>query len=151
MTDYFLRARTLDPLNPMINLSVGLGYIHHALKRQADNRQYLIMQGFACVFEFCHSKLSGTPDERREAFFGVARTFHMLGLHHLALEWYRKVAASEGVKGSEGPEGPDVAEQQDSPSSRDVILSAAYNEYALFISSGTADELERSVLPRLVL
>ncbi|KAJ0162345.1 Transcription factor tau subunit sfc4 [Colletotrichum tanaceti] len=146
--NYFLRARTLDPLNPMINLSVGLGYIHHALKRQADNRQYLIMQGFACVFEFCHSKLSGTPDERREAFFGVARTFHMLGLHHLALEWYRKVAGSEGAEGSDGP---DVTEQQDSPSSRDVILSAAYNEYALFISSGTADELERSVLPRLVL
>ncbi|TDZ23024.1 Transcription factor tau subunit sfc4 [Colletotrichum orbiculare MAFF 240422] len=43
--NYFLRARTLDPANPMISLSVGLGYIHHALKRQADNRQYLIMQG----------------------------------------------------------------------------------------------------------
>ncbi|OLN81800.1 Transcription factor tau subunit sfc4 [Colletotrichum chlorophyti] len=137
--NYFLRARTLDPLNPMISLSVGLGYIHHALKRQADNRQYLIMQGFACVFEFCHAKLAGTPDERREAFFSVARTFHMLGLHHLALEWYRKVAseASEVVL--------------ENPSSRDVVLSAAYNEYALFISSGSADELEQSVLPRLVL
>lgn len=142
MIDYFLRARTLDPFNPMISLSVGLGYIHHALKRQADNRQYLIMQGFACVFEFCHSKLSGTPDERREAFFGVARTFHMLGLHHLALEWYRKVL---------GPEDTETAELQESPSSRDVVLNAAYNEYALFISSGSADELEQSVLPRLIL
>ncbi|KAF9875669.1 RNA polymerase III transcription factor tfiiic [Colletotrichum karsti] len=139
---YFLRARTLDPSNPMISLSVGLGYIHHALKRQADNRQYLIMQGFACVFEFCHSKLAGTPDERREAFFGVARTFHMLGLHHLALEWYRKVM---------GPEDLQIDERQDEAASRDVILSAAYNEYALFISSGSVDELEQAVLPRLVL
>ncbi|KAK1659350.1 RNA polymerase III transcription factor tfiiic [Colletotrichum godetiae] len=140
--NYFLRARTLDPLNPMISLSVGLGYIHHALKRQADNRQYLIMQGFACVFEFCHSKLSGTLDERREAFFGVARTFHMLGLHHLALEWYRKV---------NGADASDSAEPWGNASSRDVILNAAYNEYALLISSGSVDELEQSVLPRLVL
>ncbi|KAL0930732.1 RNA polymerase III transcription factor tfIIIc [Colletotrichum truncatum] len=140
--NYFLRARTLDPLNPMISLSVGLGYIHHALKRQADNRQYLIMQGFACVFEFCHSKVAGTPDERREAFFGVARTFHMLGLHHLALEWYRKVLGSEGAH---------IDLQQENSAGRDVILSAAYNEYALFISSGSVEELEESVLPRLVL
>ncbi|KAF0315356.1 RNA polymerase III transcription factor tfiiic [Colletotrichum asianum] len=140
--NYFLRARTLDPLNPMISLSVGLGYIHHALKRQADNRQYLIMQGFACVFEFCHSKLTGTPDERREAYFGVGRTFHMLGLHHLALEWYRKVL---------GPEQSQIDLQLEDVASRDVILSAAYNEYALFISSGSVDELENVVLPRLVL
>ncbi|KAI3535594.1 RNA polymerase III transcription factor tfiiic [Colletotrichum tamarilloi] len=140
--NYFLRARTLDPLNPMISLSVGLGYIHHALKRQADNRQYLIMQGFACVFEFCHSKLSGPPEEKREAFFGVARTFHMLGLHHLALEWYRKVIDADASDGVE-PRG--------NASSRDVILNAAYNEYALLISSGSVDELEQSVLPRLVL
>ncbi|KAF6843688.1 RNA polymerase III transcription factor tfIIIc [Colletotrichum musicola] len=141
--NYFLRARTLDPSNPMISLSVGLGYIHHALKRQADNRQYLIMQGFACVFEFCHSKLaSGTTDEKREVLFGVARTFHMLGLHHLALEWYRKVISPEGSL-------PDV--QQLSPSGQDVLLSGAYNEYALFISSGCVEELEQSTLPRLVL
>lgn len=126
----------------MISLSVGLGYIHHALKRQADNRQYLIMQGFACVFEFCHFKLSGTPEEKREAFFGVARTFHMLGLHHLALEWYRKVISADASDGVE-PRG--------NASSRDVILNAAYNEYALLISSGSVDELEQSVLPRLVL
>lgn len=126
----------------MISLSVGLGYIHHALKRQADNRQYLIMQGFACVFEFCHSKLSGTPEEKREAFFGVARTFHMLGLHHLALEWYRKVI---------GADASDGVEPRGNASSRDVILNAAYNEYALLISSGSVDELEQFVLPRLVL
>ncbi|CAI0643865.1 unnamed protein product [Colletotrichum noveboracense] len=111
--NYFLRARTLDPLNPMISLSVGLGYIHHALKRQADNRQYLIMQGFACVFEFCHSKLTGTPDERREAFFGVGRTFHMLGLHHLALEWYRKVL---------GPEQSQIDLQLEDVASRDIQM-----------------------------
>lgn len=126
----------------MISLSVGLGYIHHALKRQADNRQYLIMQGFACVFEFCHSKLSGTLEEKREAFFGVARTFHMLGLHHLALEWYRKVI---------GADASDGVEPRGNASSRDVILNAAYNEYALLISSGSVDELEQFVLPRLVL
>ncbi|KAK1992952.1 RNA polymerase III transcription factor tfiiic [Colletotrichum falcatum] len=143
--NYFLRARTLDPLNPMISLSVGLGYIHHALKRQADNRQYLIMQGFACVFEFCHSKLSGTPQERREAYFGVARTFHMLGLHHLALEWYERVITSEGFEINA------MGGLQDNPTNQDVILSAAYNEYTLFVSSGSVEELEKSVLPRLVL
>lgn len=66
----------------------------------------------------------------------------MLGLHHLALEWYRKVL---------GPEQSQIDLQLEDVASRDVILSAAYNEYALFISSGSVDELENVVLPRLVL
>ncbi|KAF5019761.1 hypothetical protein F66182_8198, partial [Fusarium sp. NRRL 66182] len=34
---YFLRSRALDPENPMVNLSLGLAYVHYGLKRQSTN------------------------------------------------------------------------------------------------------------------
>lgn len=87
--DYFLRAYTLDPKNPMINLSLALGYIHHAIKRQAENRHHLIMQGFAFLFAYRNIRIaSESALERQEANFNVARVYHMLGLTHLGVRYY---------------------------------------------------------------
>lgn len=87
--DYFLRAYALDPRNPMINLSLALGYIHHAIKRQAENRNHLIMQGFAFLFAYYNIRsISKSAPERQEASFNVARVFHMLGLTHLGVQYY---------------------------------------------------------------
>ena len=87
--DYFLRAYALDPSNPMINLSLALGYIHHAIKRQAENRHHLIMQGFAFLFAYHNTQnASNSPSKKQEAKFNVARVYHMLGLTHLAVPYY---------------------------------------------------------------
>ncbi|CRK48494.1 hypothetical protein BN1723_008034 [Verticillium longisporum] len=137
--NYFLRARSLDPINPMINLSVGLGYIHHGLKRQSENRQYLIMQGLACLFEYADCRMNGSNSQRHEALFTVARSFHMLGLHHLAHCWYQRVIDDQSLH-------PGVA-----PGDRDTIINAAFNQYIILITSEENTILEASLLYRLVL
>lgn len=87
--DYFLRAYAIDPINPMINLSLALAYIHHAIKRQAENRHHLIMQGFAFLFAYHDIRqVSSSAPERQEASFNVARVYHMLGMTHLAVPYY---------------------------------------------------------------
>lgn len=98
--DYFLRAFALDPSNPMINLSLALGYIHYAIKRQADNRHHFIMQGFAFLFTYYDIRQgSNTILERQEAEYNVARAYHMLGLTHLAIPYYlRCLIMDEDVK-----------------------------------------------------
>lgn len=75
----------------MINLSLALGYIHYAMKRQSENRHYLIMQGLSFLFAYYdlrHSSVSW--QEKQEAEYNVARTYHMLGLTHLAIPYYQK-------------------------------------------------------------
>lgn len=91
LIDYFLRAFALDPTNPMINLSLALGYIHYAIKRQADNRHHFLMQGFAFLFTYYDIRQdSDTPLEKQEAEYNVARAYYMLGLTHLAIPYYQR-------------------------------------------------------------
>ena len=74
----------------MINLSIALSYIHHALKRQVDNRHYLIMQGFAFLSLYYDTRhVSKDPCERQEAEYNIARTFHLLGLTQSAIPHYQ--------------------------------------------------------------
>ncbi len=81
----------MDPHNPMINLSLALAYIHHAIKRQAENRHHLILQGFAYLFAYHDNRQASTSaPERQEAQFNVARVYHMLGLTRLAVPYYLK-------------------------------------------------------------
>ncbi|KAI5285945.1 transcription factor TFIIIC subunit tfc4 [Ascosphaera aggregata] len=92
--NYFFRAYALDPENPAILLSIGLSYIHHSLKRQSDNRHYLIMQGLSFMKEY-ERIISGSNvlQEKQEAEFNLARVWHMLGLAHLAIDGYKKCLA----------------------------------------------------------
>ncbi|KAK4039685.1 hypothetical protein C8A01DRAFT_46870 [Parachaetomium inaequale] len=102
---YFARAASLDPSNPLINLSTGLAYLHYALKRQATNRQYLLTQGFAFLFRYYEDRLAkarGNVAERQEAHFNIARAYSLVGLGNLAVEYYKKVLEEDGVRGVEG-------------------------------------------------
>lgn len=89
--NYFFRAYALEPKNPAVLLSIALCYIHHALKRQAENRNYMIMQGLAFMEEYrAVREKSSVPQERQEMEFNFARVHHMLGLAHLAILGYEK-------------------------------------------------------------
>lgn len=92
--DYFLRALTLDPTNPTIKLSIALGYLHYALKRQADNRHHILMQGLAFLLEYydCRQR-SSRCSEKQEAEYNVAHAYHLLGLTHLAVPFYERCLA----------------------------------------------------------
>ncbi|KAK3906653.1 hypothetical protein C8A05DRAFT_11619 [Staphylotrichum tortipilum] len=116
---YFARAASLDPENPLINLSTGLAYVHYAIKRQATNRQYLLTQGFAFLFRYYNDRLregSGVA-ERMEAHFNMARAYSLVGLGNLAVGFYRRVLEEgEGVEGVGGWMG-----------SEDLRVEAAFN------------------------
>lgn len=90
--NYFFRAYALDDQNPAVLLSIALCYIHHSLKRQSENRHYLIMQGLAFMHEY--RRVRERPDsllqEKQEMEFNFARIWHMLGLAHLAVEGYQR-------------------------------------------------------------
>jgi general transcription factor 3C polypeptide 3 (transcription factor C subunit 4) len=121
-TDYFLRAFALDPGNAMINLNIGLAYVHQSLKRQAENRQHLILQGTTFLFTYYEArKLSSRVEERQEAHYNVARVYHMLGLTSLAIPYYDKVF-EEIADGEEGRE--------------DLVVEAAYNISNIYSMAG---------------
>ncbi|OAX83651.1 hypothetical protein ACJ72_01982 [Emergomyces africanus] len=95
--NYFFRAYALAPENPVVLLSIGLSYIHHSLKRQSDNRHYLIMQGLSFLQEYRRVReKSPIPQERQEVEFNFARVWQMLGLTHLAVQGYQRCLALSG-------------------------------------------------------
>ena len=91
--NYFFRAYALDDQNPGILLSIGLCYIHHSLKRQSENRQYLIMQGLSFMNEYRRVREKGGTllVEKQEMEYNYARVWHGLGLAHLAVQGYERV------------------------------------------------------------
>lgn len=126
----------------MLNLSIALAYIHHSLKRQSDNRHYFIMQGLHFLFKYYDiRKAAPKPEQRQEAEYNVGRTFHLIGLNHLAVPYYERtlqVAAEAQVNGN-------IASAPDLKFTRD----AAYNlrtMYAMTGNMGLAGEVTQKWL-----
>lgn len=84
----------------MIKLSLALGYLHYALKRQADNRHHILLQGLAFLLEYYDCRQwSSSLSEKQEAEYNVAHAYHLLGLTHLAIPYYQRcLAMSEAVR-----------------------------------------------------
>jgi general transcription factor 3C polypeptide 3 (transcription factor C subunit 4) len=91
--NYFFRAYAMDDQNPAVLLSIALCYIHHSLKRQSENRHFMIMQGLAFMHEYrrVREQPESLLQERQEMEFNFARVWHTLGLNNLAVEGYRQV------------------------------------------------------------
>lgn len=91
--NYFVRAHALDPDNLMVNISIGQAYLHYGLKRQTENRQQSITQGLLFLHRYYDMKLARalTSGQRQEAHYNLARTYHEIGLAHLAAEFYQRV------------------------------------------------------------
>lgn len=83
-----MRARSLDPTNPMINLSLGLAYAHYGLKRQSTNRQYLLLQGQAFLSQYLQSGQNGAGGSMAERLYNVGRLFQLLGTSYLSSLYY---------------------------------------------------------------
>ncbi|KAI1374664.1 TPR-like protein [Hypoxylon crocopeplum] len=115
--NYFQRAYSLDPSNSMVILSVGHCYIHYALKRQAENRQYLITQGFHFLHQYYDQRMASPNTAlRQEAHYNLGRSYHAVGLHHLAAEYYHRVFQDVPDDSANGIMGSD-----------DLSREAAYN------------------------
>ncbi|PHH58707.1 hypothetical protein CDD81_4805 [Ophiocordyceps australis] len=85
---YFLRARALDPTNSMINLSLGLAYVHSGLKRQSTNRQYLLLQGQSFISLYLNARDKEHDGEMAERLYNVGRLFQLLGISYLSSRYY---------------------------------------------------------------
>lgn len=98
--NYYFRAFALTPEDPVLNLSIGVAYIQHSMKRLSENRQYQIQQGLSFVYRY-YDLRSKSPHaiHRQEAEFNVGRMWHSLGLVALALPAYERcLGLSEQVK-----------------------------------------------------
>ncbi|KAK3504725.1 hypothetical protein B0T13DRAFT_14442 [Neurospora crassa] len=128
---YFARAASLDPENPLINLSIGLAYVHYALKRQATNRQYLLTQGFAFLFRYYRNRTEEDPTatigQKMEAHFNMGRAYSLIGLGNLAGGFYRRVLEeAERVRRNQ-QEGEESTTEKRSRWEETLVVEAAYN------------------------
>lgn len=133
--NYFLRAAALDPGNPMVNLSTGIAYVHYAMKRQAENRQFILVQGMHFMFLYYDARVrSADVVERLEAHYNVARCYHLLGIYHLAAEFYGR-ALGEAKEYQEGG-GDGDGNGDEKPLLRDFVYESAVNMRTYSLTNG---------------
>lgn len=90
--NYYFRAYSIEPSDAILNFSIAIAYMQHAMKRQSENRQYQIQQGLAFLHRYHELRTrADIAIQVQEAEFNVARVWHMLGLFHLALPAYERV------------------------------------------------------------
>ncbi|KAI1369100.1 hypothetical protein F5Y08DRAFT_181973 [Xylaria arbuscula] len=136
--NYFLRAYSIDPTNHMVLLSVGQCYIHYALKRQSENRQYLLVQGFVFLHRYYDLKVSSSSSsadaaQRQEAHYNMARSYHAIGIPHLAAQFYQRVLRDIPDESSEQPAVL---------SSSDLSHEAAYNLQQICWAGGDLEAIK---------
>ncbi|KAI1106866.1 TPR-like protein [Jackrogersella minutella] len=139
--NYFMRAHSLDPSNTMVILSVGHCYLHYALKRQAENRQYLLIQGFHFLHQYYELKLA-SPDtaQRQEAHYNLARSYHAVGIPHIAADYYRRTLREVPDDSKNGIMGRN-----------DLTQEAAYNLGQICWTGGDVDAVSAVTEKYLVL
>ena len=119
--NYYFRALTIEPENPTLNLCIGLAYLQHALKRQAENRHWGIMQGLSFLNRYYIIRTTGSLPKARldkdnpvtgdnadhvvdprskvpalhkqEAAYNLARAYQLLGLVNHAVKGYERCLA----------------------------------------------------------
>lgn len=72
----------------MVNLSLGLAYVHYGLKRQSSNRQYLILQGQAFLSQYARQHTNGGDSMLAERYYNMGRLFQLLGISYLSSNYY---------------------------------------------------------------
>jgi general transcription factor 3C polypeptide 3 (transcription factor C subunit 4) len=98
--NYYFRALTLDSGNVAINLCIATAYLQMAMKRQSENRHWQIYQGVAFLERYVTLRMqSGLKIHEQEAVYNKGRSWHLLGIMHLAIpEYERCLALAEEVR-----------------------------------------------------
>ncbi|KAH7394043.1 hypothetical protein DE146DRAFT_660584 [Phaeosphaeria sp. MPI-PUGE-AT-0046c] len=146
--NYYFRALAITPDDPVLNLSIGVAYIQHALKRLSENRQYQIQQGLAFINRYYDLRTKDNiAIHCQEAEFNFARIWHGLGLVSLAIPAYERcIAMSERVK----QEAEDMCTDGDW-SHEDFKYEAAFAIQSIYAISGNHDGARRVTENVLVL
>lgn len=106
--NYYTRAFSVLPNNPMIMFCIGLAYLHRSMQRQSENRHMQALQGMTFLFEYFDLRMGKKRedgkekdidamegiegvegeqekedeirwDERQEAEYNIGRAFHHIG------------------------------------------------------------------------
>ncbi|KAF2267689.1 TPR-like protein [Lojkania enalia] len=132
--NYYFRAYALTPDDPILNLSIGLAYLQHALKRLSENRQYQIQQGFSFIYRYYDLRTKdGVAAECSEAEFNLGRAWHSLGLANEAVPHYEQcITLSERAK----REAKEDDARKELESAEDFATEAAFALQQVYALSG---------------
>ncbi|EEB06773.1 transcription factor tfiiic complex subunit sfc4 [Schizosaccharomyces japonicus yFS275] len=133
--NYYSRAYAASPEDPMINLSLGLAYIHRAMQRQTDNRHYQIVQGFTFLYRYYDIRSLEGPGQKQEALYNLARAYHQLGLEHLAVNYYEDALRLSSMH----PQHANMEKtnnEQTISLTYDLAFECAYNLRLIYVNSG---------------
>ncbi|KAI5479718.1 transcription factor TFIIIC complex subunit Sfc4 [Pseudohyphozyma bogoriensis] len=142
---YLLRAYEIDPDEPLVNLCLGISYLHRAMTRQSDNRHHQIAQ--ALTFMNQYRKLRGTC---QEVEYNFGRIFHHLGLQSYAVKHYEAVLKLAAVDQLSRPERMELDEDEDEEEEqdpKDFSKVAAYNLVSIYSFVGN-EEIARAIAER---
>lgn len=98
--NHYFRAFTITPEDPVLNLSIGVAYIQHAMKRLSENRQFQIQQGLSFMYRYYDLRTKDDiPVYCSEAEFNLGRVWHTLGLVTQAIPAYERcISLSQRVQ-----------------------------------------------------
>ncbi|KAH7378805.1 hypothetical protein BKA66DRAFT_571589 [Pyrenochaeta sp. MPI-SDFR-AT-0127] len=138
--NYYFRAFAITPDDAVLNLSIGVAYIQHAMKRLSENRQYQIQQGLAFTYRYYELR---TKDDIaihcQEAEFNVGRMWHSLGLVTLALPSYERcIELSKRVRA----EAADQCSDGDW-AHEDFATEAAFSMQSIYAVSGNMESARK--------
>ncbi|KAK5135014.1 hypothetical protein LTR08_005674 [Meristemomyces frigidus] len=135
---YFYRALALLPNSFSVHLSIASVYIQGAMRKRTDNRHHGVQQGLSFLQSYYELRTaSGKAGHLQEAEYNRAKTWHVLGLAHLAIPAFEKVLAlSESVRAE--------AIAQSEPEVEDFALEAAFALQQLYALVGN-DEAARAI------
>ncbi|WWC67957.1 uncharacterized protein I206_101876 [Kwoniella pini CBS 10737] len=125
---YLFRAYEIDQYNPFICLLIAQSFFGRAMNRQSDNRNYQIAQGMAFLTRY--RKLS-SPDPiiQEEVEYNYGRSFHGIGINHLAINHYEKVLNSIEKRMNQSMNSNIIRE-------RSLAFQSAHNLILLYSTSG---------------
>lgn len=143
------RALALQPDNIIVNLSIATSYIMEAMKRIPTNRQRDIGQGLAFLYRYYNLRTaSGKASHLQEAEYNLARSWHQLGLIHLAMPAYDKVLSLSEKVQLESAQSDDLRVNEET---EDFALEAAYALQNIYAVAGNEEAAQRITDDWLVL
>jgi general transcription factor 3C polypeptide 3 (transcription factor C subunit 4) len=144
--DYYYRARETVKDDALLELSIGMAYLHRSMQRQANNRHIMVLQAMTFIFQYYRlyyeKSLRFEEKEgaamRQQAEYNVGRCFHQIGLLTLAVKYYETaIQISEEVQGGLGI--------------RDLVFEASHNLSLIFQLSGNSSAAKEITEKYLVL
>ncbi|CAI6338845.1 unnamed protein product [Periconia digitata] len=146
--NYYFRALAIVPDDPVLNLCIGISYIQHAVKRQAENRQFQIQQGMSFMTRYHALRTKdNVAIHCSEAEFNMGRMWHGLGLVTHALKAYRRCIALQDRVMQEAADRCSDENQ----GIEDFATEAAYAMQTIYVISGDFEAAREITATALVI